>query len=179
MWHVGGKKVVHTAFWWGDVREKDHSEDLGIDGKIIILFYIHVTVHRAKFLITKPTRCNKFSNLFLEWNSTCFGQFLSPSLGVFHCTHSSGICHTGLLTYTIAVCTVKISVEITNEMQPCNRIYYSTVHWRLNMFRGAYRSSSGALAVFAASGLHTHVVTGRSQVWVETRNMLSLQWMVE
>jgi len=30
------------------------------------------------------------------------------------------------------------------------------------MFRTAYRSSSGALTVFAASGLHTHVVTGRS-----------------
>jgi hypothetical protein len=29
------------------------------------------------------------------------------------------------------------------------------------MFRAAYRSSSGALTVFAASGLHTHVVTGR------------------
>ena len=29
-------------------------------------------------------------------------------------------------------------------MQPCNRIYYSSVHWRLNMFRAAYRSSSGA-----------------------------------
>ena len=58
------------------------------------------------------------------------------------------------------------SVEITNKMQPCIRIYYSTVHWRLNMFRVAYRSSSGALTVFAASGLHTHVVTGRSQVWV-------------
>ena len=51
-------------------------------------------------------------------------------------------------------------------MQPCIRIYYSTVHWGLNMFRVAYRSSSGALTVFAASGLHTHVVTGRSQVWV-------------
>ena len=34
------------------------------------------------------------------------------------------------------------------------------------MFRAVYRSSSGALTVFAASGLHTHVVTGRSQVWV-------------
>jgi hypothetical protein len=32
------------------------------------------------------------------------------------------------------------------------------------MFRAAYRSSSGALTVIAASGLH--VVTGRSQVWV-------------
>ena len=32
------------------------------------------------------------------------------------------------------------------------------------MFREAYHSSLGALTVFAASGLHTHVVTGRSQV---------------
>jgi len=31
------------------------------------------------------------------------------------------------------------------------------------MFRAAYRSSSGALTVFAASGLYTHVVTGRFQ----------------
>jgi hypothetical protein len=38
-----------------------------------------------------------FSNLFLEWNSSCFGQFLCPSSGVFHCTHSKGIRHTGLL----------------------------------------------------------------------------------
>jgi hypothetical protein len=36
------------------------------------------------------------------------------------------------------------------------------------MFLAAYRSSSGALTVFAASGLHTHVVTGRSQVRVGT-----------
>ena len=58
-------------------------------------------------------------------------------------------------------------VEITNKMQPCIGIYYSTVHWRLNMFRAAYRSSSGALTVFAASGLHTHVVTDRNQVWYD------------
>jgi len=32
------------------------------------------------------------------------------------------------------------------------------------MFRVAYRSSSGALTVFAASGLHTNVAAGRSQV---------------
>jgi len=31
------------------------------------------------------------------------------------------------------------------------------------MFQAAYRSSSGALTPFAASGLHTHVVPGRSQ----------------
>jgi hypothetical protein len=50
------------------------------------------------FLIINPTTWTNFSNLFLEWNSTCFGQFLCPSSGVFHCTHSNGICHTGLLT---------------------------------------------------------------------------------
>ena len=33
----------------------------------------HVTVHRVKFLTIEPTRWTNFSNLFLEWNSTCFG----------------------------------------------------------------------------------------------------------
>jgi hypothetical protein len=58
-----------------------------------ILFDVHVTVHRDEFLTIKQTRCTNFSNLFLEWNS----QFLCPSSGVFHCTHSSDICHTGVL----------------------------------------------------------------------------------
>ena len=56
------------------------------------------TVNHDNFLTIKPTRCTNFSNFFSEWNSTCFGQFLCPSSGVFHCTHSSGMCHTGLLT---------------------------------------------------------------------------------
>jgi len=52
-------------------------------------------------------------------------------------------------------------------MQPSNRIYYFKIYWRLNMFRAAYRSSSGA-QLFSASGLYTHVVTGRCPGWVET-----------
>ena len=42
-------------------------------------------------LVIKPTGCTNFSILFLEWNSTCFGQFLCPSSGVFHCTHSKPV----------------------------------------------------------------------------------------
>jgi len=38
-----------------------------------------VTVHRDKFRIIKPTKCTNFLILFLEWNFTCFGQFLCPS----------------------------------------------------------------------------------------------------
>jgi hypothetical protein len=57
-----------------------------------------MTVHHDKFLIIKPTRYSNFSNLFLEWNTACFRQFLCPSSEVFNCTDSNGICHTGLLT---------------------------------------------------------------------------------
>jgi len=27
---------VHTGFWWGNLRERDHLEDHGIDGRIIL-----------------------------------------------------------------------------------------------------------------------------------------------
>jgi hypothetical protein len=98
------------------------------------IFDVHVTVHCVKFLIIKPNRCTDFSNLLLEWSSTCFGQFLCPSSGIFHCTHSNGMCHTGLLaaceqdqdgvpswrqtcmTYTIAMCTAKNSWWRTEEL---------------------------------------------------------------
>ena len=53
-------------------------------------------------------------------------------------------------------------------MQLGNGIYYSTVHYKLNMFRAVCRLSSGAPTVFAASGLHKHVVTARKEVWVGT-----------
>jgi hypothetical protein len=32
----GGIFEVHTGFWWGDLRERDQLEDLGVDGRIIL-----------------------------------------------------------------------------------------------------------------------------------------------
>jgi len=60
---------------------------LNIEGKQ--RFDVHVTVYCDTFLIIKPTRCTNFSNLFSEWNSTCFEQLFCPWSGVFNCTYSN------------------------------------------------------------------------------------------
>jgi len=31
---LGGDRRYHSGFWWGHLRQTDHLEDLGIDGKI-------------------------------------------------------------------------------------------------------------------------------------------------
>jgi hypothetical protein len=36
MWHVWGRGEVYTGLWWGNLREGDHLEDPGIDGKNIL-----------------------------------------------------------------------------------------------------------------------------------------------
>jgi hypothetical protein len=36
MWQVWKTGEVHTGFWWGDLRERNHFEDLGVDGRIIL-----------------------------------------------------------------------------------------------------------------------------------------------
>jgi len=82
-------------------------------------FDVHVTMHRDKFLTIKPNGRTNFSNLFLDWNSTCFGQFLCPSSGVFHCTHGtswscpqavSTTCMTYTCTIAVCVCSEKLLV---------------------------------------------------------------------
>ena len=32
----GGRGEAYTGFWWGNLRERDHLEDTGIDGRIIL-----------------------------------------------------------------------------------------------------------------------------------------------
>jgi hypothetical protein len=32
----GGRGQAYTVFWWGNLRERDHLEDAGIDGRIIL-----------------------------------------------------------------------------------------------------------------------------------------------
>jgi len=30
------REEAHTGFWWGNVRERRHIEDPGVDGRIIL-----------------------------------------------------------------------------------------------------------------------------------------------
>jgi hypothetical protein len=32
MCHVWGTGELHAVFWWGNLRERGHLEDLGVDG---------------------------------------------------------------------------------------------------------------------------------------------------
>jgi hypothetical protein len=36
MWHVWETVEVHTEFWWGDLTEREHLEDTGVDVRIIL-----------------------------------------------------------------------------------------------------------------------------------------------
>jgi len=36
MCHVWGIVEVHAGIWWGNVKVRNHLEDLGIDGKLIL-----------------------------------------------------------------------------------------------------------------------------------------------
>jgi hypothetical protein len=117
------------------------------------IFDVHAAAHRDKFLVIKATICTNFSKVFIfEWNSTCFGQFLCPSSGVFHCTHRNGICHTGLLTscsilillascqqtcmtYTIPVCTVENSWWWTEKLsETCRFSLKNESFWEINAY---------------------------------------------
>jgi len=35
MWHILETGEVHAGFWWDNLRERDHFEDLDVDGRLI------------------------------------------------------------------------------------------------------------------------------------------------
>jgi hypothetical protein len=36
VWHAWETAEVHIGFWWGDMKERIHLEDLGVDRGILL-----------------------------------------------------------------------------------------------------------------------------------------------
>jgi len=36
MWSVWGREEAYIGFWWGNLRERDHLGDQGVNGRIIL-----------------------------------------------------------------------------------------------------------------------------------------------
>jgi len=34
--HGGGEGEVHTGFWWDNLQDRDHFEDQGVEGRVIL-----------------------------------------------------------------------------------------------------------------------------------------------
>jgi hypothetical protein len=83
--NVTRQNIVQHLYVFSAKREKPkpHHDRLHCDMKNIRPGTDRMTVklqyqHWDTIPIIKPTRCTDFWNLFLEWNSTCFGEFLCP-----------------------------------------------------------------------------------------------------
>ena len=42
-----GRGEAYTGFWWGNLRERDHLEDRGVDGRIILRWIFRKWVEGA------------------------------------------------------------------------------------------------------------------------------------
>ena len=61
---------VHTGFWWGELRERDHLVDLDIDGRIIL----------------QERQCTYERNIEVCWsNNCCRGQAISITYSLCVC----------------------------------------------------------------------------------------------
>jgi hypothetical protein len=94
------------------------------------------------FCLLNIIRCASHCNLlnFYHVRDQCMYLFtLAPHVSSIYL----GFIFTCLPYFEIDSC--NLLSRHTNKMQLCNRIYYSKVFWRFNMFRAAHRSSSEAL----------------------------------
>jgi hypothetical protein len=78
--------------------------------------------NETNFFLIKPTDA-LISQIYFVKKSTCFGQLLCPSSGVFHSTFGTGICHQTCMIYTTAECTVGNSWWWTEELPETCRFF--------------------------------------------------------
>jgi len=120
-----------------DSSSVHHKEFFTVHTVMVCVIQVWHTPLKLHMFQTVPLSILRSSSLYTQqwymsyrydiynYNSTCFGQFLCPSSGVFHCTHSNGICHTGM-TYTIK--TLHVSDSSSVQHQEFFTVHTAMVH---------------------------------------------------
>jgi hypothetical protein len=99
------------------------------------MFNVYGSVHH-KYIPICIQQDATLHSLFIPGNCSTFFVWCSPIIrSANNCIYNMWLSHRTATYFS----------RNTNNMQFCNKIYYSKVYWRLNMFRAAHRSSSGAL----------------------------------
>ena len=57
---------MHTGFWWGNLRDGQHLEDLGVDVRII-LKWIRISLMRGDVLLKIKTNLQEVGREGIDW----------------------------------------------------------------------------------------------------------------
>jgi len=91
-WTLGNATVVEGILYF-----RNYMDTISHMHKAWSRSCLFINTGKTNFFLIKPTD-TLISQIYFRQETTCFGQFLCPSSGVFHCTFDTGLCHTGLMT---------------------------------------------------------------------------------
>ena len=140
VWSMYGEEG-HTGFWWGNLRERDHWEDLGVDRKIIsklikaldgVVNWIDPAQDREMWWAL----VNTVMNFRITWN---MGNFLT---GWGHVSFQKGLCSTELFSMAsnrnFETGRYKMGLRESGEAAHVMRKrmnYTQTYHWNMKRHR--------------------------------------------
>jgi hypothetical protein len=82
MWQAWETEEMRRGFWWGDLEERNHLENLGIDGRIILKWIFKRGVRRAWTGLVWLRRETGFykrrGNLLARWRPVRFSGSTLP-----------------------------------------------------------------------------------------------------
>ena len=90
------------------------------DNRFQARLVVLVTVlHRNKFRCNKTNQMHQFHKFILSWNSTCFGQFLCPSSGVYLLYNSAMVYVIQLSSRTSWSCSKAVYKSVWHTIAEC------------------------------------------------------------
>jgi hypothetical protein len=79
-----GTGEVHTEFWWGNPRDKDHLEDRGVDGRTIVIRIfkkwvgavnrIDLVLNKVRWRLVEPSGSIKLGNFLTSCEHFSFSR---------------------------------------------------------------------------------------------------------